>query len=98
VSALRLTAPTLGQREADALCVRMARRHYENFSSSTVMKYSALALVDEMIKYTTAARIKMPPMINLPRPNLPVMDDAFMTDLQNEKENKQSLRTQVQTW
>jgi phytoene synthase len=32
VSALRLTAPTLGQREADALCVRMARRHYENFS------------------------------------------------------------------
>ena len=32
MSALRLTAPTLGQREADALCVRMARRHYENFS------------------------------------------------------------------
>ena len=45
MSALRLTAPTLGQREADALCVRMARRHYENFSVASLVFNRELGIV-----------------------------------------------------
>jgi phytoene synthase len=44
VSALRPAAPTLGQREADALCVRMARRHYENFSVASLVAPRPLRL------------------------------------------------------
>src|SRR5512135_3826358 len=33
-----------------------------------VMKYSAFACVDETIKYTTAARMSTPPMMNFVRP------------------------------
>lgn len=44
MSALRLAAPTLAQREADALCVRMARRHYENFSVASLVAPRPLRL------------------------------------------------------
>lgn len=44
MSGPRLTAPTLGQREADALCVRMARRHYENFSVASLVTPRPLRL------------------------------------------------------
>ena len=44
MSALHLDVPTLSQREADALCVRMARRHYENFSVASRLAPKALRL------------------------------------------------------
>jgi phytoene synthase len=44
VSALRDAAPSFSQREADALCVRMARRHYENFSVASLVAPRSLRL------------------------------------------------------
>jgi phytoene synthase len=36
-AAIQSGAPPLGRREADAFCVRMARRHYENFSVASLL-------------------------------------------------------------
>ena len=44
VSALRIAAPSFSQREADALCLRMARRHYENFSVASLVAPRPLRL------------------------------------------------------
>jgi hypothetical protein len=41
-----------------------------------VKKYSALAWVDDAIRYTTAARMNKPPMINFIRPVL-MGEDTF---------------------